>query len=144
MSIKRRRPLTSNYVYTDDQGLLHVKAPAICGNWDNQFRTRIISNWAKPSTVISQSTFIDKYNKAEYATKEYKIHGKRLRIHYKYTMLDSPKNSMIINATCVKDLSTGISIEVNHETAAMRMLQIYCFVTGESIGGVPTPKTHRD
>lgn len=134
-NVKRRQPMTSKYVYTDG-GVLVIKAPASASKWDNEFRLRIIRDYKAPRTLTMLSEYRNRYQDSGIQEATYKVMGKQLRVVYPDEPIVGAAQTVVLR-TDVINITDGQRLFLNHEEAAMRVLMVYCFLTGKTLGGVP-------
>ena len=127
--------MSSKYVYTDG-GVLVVKTPAVTNKWDNEFRLRIIRDYKAPRTLTMLSEYNNRYVDSGVQQATYKIMGKKLQVHYPDEPIVGAAQTVVLR-TDVINLTDGKRLFLNHEEAAMRVLMVYCFLTGGNLGGVP-------
>lgn len=135
MPIKRRLSARrSSYVYTDN-GVLVVKTPAACTRWPNDFRLRIVRDYAKPKTLFSASEFEQHFLHNDKQKTVYNVEGQRVRVINTYKELSSGQVVLLTNEIHRLDIRTKLTFE--HPDPAMRILMVYAYLTDASIGGVP-------
>lgn len=140
MPIIRRKPQTSQYVWLDDKGVLNVKVPSACVMWPDNFRLRLSKLWLPPGRVFQRNKFLEEYVDNGLSDEIYRVDGLKVKVYYRFSPLASPKNGIVINATVLERVATGVGIELVHPEFAFRNLQAFEFLHGVSIGGVPTTK----
>lgn len=131
MAIKRRY---GKYVRKDAEGGLIVKTPAVCVNWNNEFRKHIVKRYITPNTLID----IHMQYLLERETKEpLKVMGKQLLFTQKFNTLDNYARKVLITTNEVQNLTDKKGLILIGDDPAMRILIVYSFLTGEDIPGVP-------
>lgn len=140
MAIVRRKPQTSQYVSLDDRGVLSVRVPQQCVNWPDDFRLRLSKFWLSPGRVFQRNKFLEEYVDNGMSDLVYKVDGIKVKVYYRFSPLASPKNGIVINATVLENVGTGIGIELVHPEFPFRTLQTFEFLHDVIIGGVPTTK----
>lgn len=133
--IKRRQPMTSQYVYTDG-GVLVIKTPSEATKWNAEFRMRIIRDYKAPRTLTMKADYQSKYVDGVSQSQVFNILGKRVRVEYPHEPVAGTAQTVVLRTDVVNE-TDGTVLFLNHEEPAMRVLMVYCFLTGESIGGVP-------
>lgn len=136
LNIKKRGPMTSEYVYLD-RGLLVVKTPKSCSKWNQDFRLRIVRDYIEPRTLKSKADFEKNYIDNGFQTAIYRVAGYHLRVTQPTYSLDANPNHLVVLRTDVENMDTGKTMFLNHKDPAMRILLVYCFLSGERPGGVP-------
>lgn len=136
VKIRKRSPVSSQYVYLDN-GLVVVKTPPACAKWDHNFRLRIIRDYAAPRSLRLTNQFIKHYENMGGATATYKIQGVNVQVHQPYEVVTESPNHVIVTRTDVVNVDTGSKLFLYHPDPAMRVLMVYCFLTGEMFGGLP-------
>jgi len=136
LNIKKRGPMTSEYVYLDG-GLIVVKTPKPCAKWNQEFRLRIVRDYVEPKTLKNKTDFERNFVDNGYQTAIYKVAGNRIRVVQPTQDLDGSPNHTVVLRTEIENLTTGKKITLKHKDPAMRILIVFCFLTGERPGGVP-------
>ena len=134
--LKRRQPMTSKYVYTDG-GVLVIKTPAVTGRWDNEFRLRIIRDYKAVRSLTMNNEYQKRYVETGIQQQTYNICGKKVRVEYPTEPLTGTPTHTVVLRTDVINVTDGTRLFLNHEEPAMRVLMVYCFLTGKTLGGVP-------
>lgn len=134
VKIKKRSPMSSKYVYTD-QGVLVVRTPAATVKWDNDFRMRIVFHYAAPRTLMPATDYQRKFEQKDFQTKTYRVEGNEVGVCQPAEYLGT--SQVVVLRTDVINYTTGKRMFLSHKDPAMRMLMVYCFLRGEVIGGVP-------
>lgn len=133
--VKRRNPMSSEYVYTDG-GVLVIKTPPVATQWDNEFRMRIIRDYTPPRTLKMISEYQQKYEDTDVQKQVFKILGKKVQVHYPHEPITATAQTVVLR-TDVVNLTDGKRLFLNHREPAMRVLMVYCFLTETVLGGVP-------
>ena len=134
--VKKRGPMTSDYVYLD-RGMLVIKTPKPCSRWNQDFRLRIVRDYIEPRTLKTAADFAKYHLDNGYQTTIYKVAGHRVRVTNATQPLDGNPNHIVVLRTDVENVDTGETMFLSHKDPAMRILLVYCFLTGERPGGVP-------
>lgn len=134
-NLKRRQPMSSDYVYTDG-GVLVIKTPAVTGKWDSEFRLRIIRDYVAPQTMFMINVYNNRYVNSGIQETIYKIAGKKLQVHYPHEPIVNSANTVVLRTDVINQTDRK-RLFLNHDEPAMRVLMVYCFLTGKKIGGVP-------
>lgn len=137
MPIKKRTAISKDtFVYLDPKGHLQIKTPASCTRWDQSFRLRIVRDYIAPRTLRPIAEHHAATLKSNNGDVVYEVGGKKLRVRHPVDNIDE-KNYLVVLRTDVQNLTDGTQLFLNHDTPAMRILMVYAYLTGKTIGGVP-------
>lgn len=134
-NVKRRLPMTSDYVYTDG-GVLVIKTPPTATRWNNDFRVRIIRDYIAPRTLKLMAEFERSYIDSNIQKEIHTVMGKRVMVNYPHERMENTRHCVVLR-TDVVNLSEGTKLFLHHEEPAMRVLMVYCFLAKKQLGGVP-------
>jgi hypothetical protein len=141
MPIKRRKelppaPKRTNFVYTDDDGLIVVKTPPACSRWPQPFRMRIVRDYVPPKTIKTYTDYEAKFVENGYQDEVYVVQGIKLKVRQPIEALDNSTHVVILRTEIV-NIREDKSMFLYHDDPAIRSLMVYSFITGERLGGIP-------
>lgn len=133
-------PGTSPYVIKDDKtGEFCYRVPAVCVNWPQLFRMRIVRDWFCGSMVAQQAEAYTRYMTLMPFTVQ--RHGVQFLV--KLTGAGQRNSRVMVTTLLIAD-GRDEALDLYHMNPAVRSLMVYSYLTGERIGGMPKLKTTED